>query len=301
MVNTMKNKLSTKNTFRQTTLIGYAFIAPAVILMAIFLVYPIVEALRLSLYNSTLKETTFVGLDNFVKLFHDDLFLKCLSNTIKYVVIIVPVVVLLSLYVASIISKKKPWKTSMYRGLFYLPTIASAVTVSVVWNWIFNPVIGVANYLIGEMGGKPVMWFSGSETAFYCVVLVSVVCSVGQPIILYSAAIGGISSEYYEAAALDGASDWQQFVRITIPMLKPTTLYILVITSINAFQIFIPVQMLTGGGPVNSTTSLIYELYRTAFQYRNFGYASAMGVILFIILGILAMLQFRLMNDDKGG
>lgn len=296
----MKNAISRKSTFQKTSFVGYAFIAPAIMLMTIFLFYPIVEAFRLSLFKSTLKENEFVGFSNFVQLFQDDLFLKCLSNTLKYVIIIVPVVVCLSLYVAAIIGKKKPWKTSMYRGIFYLPTIASAVTVSVVWNWIFNPVIGVANYLITEMGGKPVMWFSGNTTALYCVVLVSIVCSIGQPVILYTAAIGGISSDYYEAASLDGASDWKQFIKITVPLLKPTTLYILIITSINAFQIFIPVQMLTGGGPVNSTTSLVYELYRTAFLYKNFGYASAMGVILFVILGLLAVLQFRLMNSGKG-
>lgn len=285
--------------FKRNTVLGYAFLAPSLILMAIFLVYPIFEALRLSFYESTLKTTELVGFENYINLFQDELFMKSLLNTLKYVVIIVPFVVILSLWISATISKKRPWKTSLYRGAFYLPTIASAVTVSVVWNWVFNPVIGVANYVISSAGGTPVMWFSEGTTAFYCVVLVSIVCSIGQPVILYTASIGSISPEYYEAASLDGASDFTQLMKITVPLLKPTTLYVLVITSVNAFQIFIPIQMLTGGGPVNATTSIIYELYRTAFQYKNFGYASAMGMILFVILGLLAFAQFRLMKDNK--
>lgn len=255
--------------------------------------------MRLSLFRSTLRVHEFVGFANFKRLANDDLFIKAVSNTFLYALLIVPAVVIVSMITSSIIYQKNRILTAIYRGIFYLPTIASAVTVSVVWYWIFNPVIGIANHVLSWFNIEAIAWFSSRTTAFYCVALVSFLCSIGQPIILYTAALGGISREYYDASSIEGASQFQQFLFITVPLLKSTTIFNLVITSINAFQIFIPVQLLTGGGPVNSTTSIIYELYTTAFTYKDFGYASAMGMILFLILGMLAIAQFKLMKEKN--
>lgn len=278
-------------------IVAYIYILPALMLIMVFLVWPIIDAMRLSLFKSTLEIQKFIGFNNFLNLIRDSVFIKAARNTVLYATMIVLLVVNVSMFAAATIYRFKPRVTALFRGIFYLPTIASAVTVSVIWNWIFNPVIGIANHVLSFLRIGGVEWFASPITAFFCVVLVSFVCSIGQPIIIYTAALGGISKEYYEASELEGASEFQQFLRITIPLLRPTTMYVLVITSINSFQIFIPIQLLTGGGPVNATTSILYELYRTAFLYNDYGYASGMGMVLFVIIGLIAIAQFRLMRE----
>jgi multiple sugar transport system permease protein len=278
-------------------LVGYAFIAPVLIVFIVFMVYPALEAVRISLFDIQFNNSRFTGLDNFYKLANDPVFLKALVNTFKYVLYIVPLTMAFSIMIAVLINKKNQKGASFYRGIFYIPTIASAVTVSLVWNWIYNPVIGIANYLLSWLGLPAQAWLAMPDTAFGAVVFVILTTSVGQPIILYTAALDGVSKEYYEAAAIDGANKFRQFLSITWPLVKPTSLYILVITTIHAFQTFVAIQLLTQGGPFKSTTSIIYELYETAFQYHNFGYASAMGVVLLIIIGIVSFFQFKLMTE----
>ena len=147
------------------------------------------------------------------------------------------------MFLSSVIVQKSEKTGAFFRGMFYIPTIASAVTISIIWNWIFNPVAGVANYVLKVLGQEPLSWFSGRALAFICVCIVSFVGLIGQPIILYTAAMNGIPIDYYEAADLDGASQIRKFWNITVPSVRPTTLYVTIITAINAFQIFIPIQL----------------------------------------------------------
>jgi multiple sugar transport system permease protein len=276
---------------------GYLFIAPSFLCFLLFLAYPAVEAIRISFYRLTLKQNQFIGFENYVKLLQSDTFRQAFWNTFKYVLYIVPVCVIFSILVAVLIYSKSERVTSFYRAVFYIPVVASVVAVSLVWSWIYNPVIGVLNYLLSLFGAAPVNWLAEPNSAFLSVVFVIITWSVGPPIILYTAALGGISKEYYEAASIDGAGILRQFLSITWPLVKPTTLYILVITTINAFQTFAVVNLLTKGGPSGSTNSIIYELYQHAFMYTNFGYASAMGVVLTLVIGIISYFQFRTMTS----
>lgn len=287
-----------KQSTKKKTLIGILFTGPSIILITAFLVIPILMTIYMSFFNKTLKKNTFIGLGNYERLLTDATYHKALSNTMLYALILIPCIVLLSMILSSIIIRKKQAVGSVYRGLFYIPTIASGVTVSIVWSWVFNPISGIANYILTSFGAAPVEWFSGRTTAFMCVCIVSFFVSIGQPIILYTAAMGGIDKTYYEAAELDGASPAEQFLKITMPEIRPTTLYVTVITAINAFQIFIPIQLLTNGGPVNSTTSMMYILYKTAFTDYKFGYAASMGVVLLLIIGTFSIIQFRLQSRD---
>lgn len=279
-------------------IIGYAFIAPSLICFILFIVYPAVDAVRISFFELKQNAYSFVGLKNFIDLFNSDVFIKALLNTFKYVIFVVPLTMVLSLFISAIIYNKHERVTSFYRAVFYIPTIASAVAVSLVWSWIFDPMMGIANFIMSLFKMNPVSWLSTPETAFYCVIFVILTWSVGQPIILYTAALGGIPNCYYEAARIDGASYFRQFISISLPLVKSTTLYILVITTINAFQTFAVINLLTHGGPNNSTTSVIYLLYKTAFVYNNHGYASAMGVILFLIVGVVAIFQFKFLTSN---
>lgn len=276
---------------------AFAFAAPAFLAFLIFLIYPCFEAIRISFFQVNARFEKFIGLENYVKLVSDKFFIIALKNTFLYVLIIVPLVVAFSLFVAAAIFEKSEKYTSFFRGVFYIPTIASAVTVTLIWNWIYDPVIGILNYIISFIGIEAQPWLAMEGTAFGAVVAVVLTMSVGQPIILYTAALGGISKEYYEAADIDGASNVHQFFNITVPLLKPTSLYVIVITSINAFQTFVPVHILTKGGPSKSTTTIIYELYEMAFMHNSYGYASTMGVILFVLIGIVSVFQFRLMTS----
>lgn len=285
-----------KETAKKRGLVGLLFTAPSIILVTVFLVVPICMTIYMSFFNRTLKKNTYIGLENYRRLLSDTTFQRALTNTLLYALILIPCIVLITMILASIIIQKKQTIGSVYRGLFYIPTIASGVTVSIVWSWVFHPVNGIANYLITQMGGTPVEWFSGRTTAFLCICIVSFFVSIGQPIVLYTAAMGGIDKSYYEAAELDGAGPVMKFTKITMPEIRPTTLYVTIITAINAFQIFIPVQLLTSGGPVNSTTSMMYILYKTAFTDYKFGYAAAMGTVLLVIIGLFSIIQFRLQS-----
>lgn len=277
---------------------GYLFALPSLLLITGFLIIPIVMAIHMSFFNRTMKRNEFIGLANYINLLHDATYLRAMLNTMLYVAVLVPSIVLITMYLSSVIIRKKQRVGSFYRSLFYIPTIASGVTVSIIWSWVFHPVSGIANYLIEIAGGKGIEWFSGRATAFLCVCIVAFFISIGQPIVLYTAALGGIDTSYYEAAEIDGAGRWTQFTKITIPSLRPTTLYITIITAVNAFQIFIPIQLLTNGGPVNATTSMMYIIYKTAFTDYRFGYAASMGVVMLLLLGIFSVVQFRLQNRE---
>ncbi|MBO2515939.1 MAG: acetylneuraminate ABC transporter permease [Clostridiales bacterium] len=280
-------------------MIGIAYSLPSLILIICFMVIPIIMTFDMSLHNRTLKKDVFIGFDNYTRLFTKDItYQKALTNTFLYVLVLVPSIVFISMYLSSVIVRKSQKAGAFYRGLFYIPTIASGVTVSIIWSWVFNPVTGIANYIISVFGGKGLEWFSGRSTAFMCVCIVSFFCSIGQPVVLYTAALNGIDRGYYEAAEIDGAGPFKQFIHITVPGLRPTTLYITIITAVNAFQIFIPIQLLTSGGPVNSTISMMFMLYKTAFTDFKFGYAAAMGVILLILISIFSVVQFILQRKE---
>lgn len=283
--------------FRQQ-LSGYLFVLPMTLFFIVFTLYPALEAVRMSFFDFRRSGEIFVGLQNYKDIFGEERFLKALGNTFLYVLYIVPFTIAFALVVASFIYSMSERWTAFFRAVFYLPTVTSAVAISLVWGWIFNPgEEALANRLLALFHQQAQLWFVDPGMALYLIVFIILTVSVGQPIVLYTAAMGSISSDYYEAARVDGASRFQQFQRITIPLLMPTTLYSIVITTINAFQTFIFVHLLTSGGPDHTTTSIIYELYVEAFNTNKFGTASAMGIVLFLIVGLVAVFQFRSMTS----
>jgi multiple sugar transport system permease protein len=278
---------------------GLLFIAPFALLFLIFEAYPIINAFYLSLFNYGLGTKAWVGLDNYTHLFHDAVFRRSLANTFGFVIGSVPVVLVFSLFAAILIYNKNKHLASFFRGAFYLPLVTSQVILSIVWAWIYNPVNGVANYLLSGIGVGPVAWLADERFALPALILVVITFNVGQPIVLLLAAMGNISPEYYEAADMDGASGWRKLWHITLPLLKPTNLYIVVMATIWSFQTFVVVQMLTGGGPNYATSSIMYLLYNTAFVYGQLGLASAMGVVIAALIAVVAIVQFKLMKADN--
>jgi len=277
---------------------GYFFIGPAYVLFTIFTIYPLFEGIRLSFYDAGLKMRTWVGFENYARLLTDSAFRRAFLNTLHFVVIIVPVILVLSLLFAVLIFGLNYVLQSIFRAAFYLPSVASGVVLVAVWLWIYNPTYGLLNYLTGLVGLPRIAWLGDARWALPALSVVVISWALGRPIILFIAGLNGISREVYEAAMIDGASSWQQFIRITLPLLTPTTVFVLVTQTIGVFQTFVVVQLLTRGGPAYATQTIVYSIYVTAFQFLQFGYAAAMGGVLLVVSGSIALFQLRLMRAD---
>ncbi len=283
------------------TATSYLFLAPFLVFFVMFVLYPMFMCVYTSLFDATMgRDDIFVGLQNYVTLFNDDIFWTALWNTLIIVLVSVPVTCGFSLWVASVISKMPVAATSAFRCIFYLPVVTGSVAVTMVWKWMYNNYYGIFNYLGTSTGllDKNINWLGDPKYALGCIILILLTTSVGQPIVLYVSALDNVDKSLVEAAEVDGATPMQAFWKIKWPQMMPTTLYILVITTINSFQCFALIQLLTLGGPNNSTMTIMYYIYYNAFKLYKYGYGNAMGVILAIIIAILSAVQFKL-GEEK--
>ena len=278
-----------KNLVRRETISAYLFLAPALVFFVGFVIVPMVMCLVTSFFDYSMTEFAFVGFDNYKEMFQDDIFIKALANTVLIVVVAVPTVTAFSLWVSSVIYKMNGALCSFFRCIFYLPVVTGTVAVTVVWKWMFNKYTGLFNYVLDS----DISWLGDSRTAIWCIILILFTTSVGQPIVLYVSALGNVDDSLIEAAQVDGATSRQVFWKIKWPQIMPTTLYILVITTINSFQCYALIQLLTSGGPNHSTETIMYYIYYQAFKLYRYGYGNAMGVILAIIIAVFSALQFK--------
>jgi multiple sugar transport system permease protein len=279
---------------------SYLFVLPTFSLFVVFTLLPVVQAFVLSLQSARIVGGEFIGLQNFVTLAEDPVFRQAFGNTVLYSLIVVAAQLTLALVVASLIQPLGPRSQTFYRALFYLPLVNSAILVAMVWRWIFNAnPYGLANTVLGVFGLEPLKWISSSDQALAAIILSAVLTIPGGGVVLYSAAMGSLPKELYEAAEVEGAGALTKWWYITVPLLKPTTLYLLVIYTILAFQVFERVYVMTnGGGPNNATMTIVQLVYSTAFQFGRYGLASAMAVVLFIMAVAVAVVQFRSLRSD---
>ena len=287
---------------RRETIAGYLFLLPSLLFFIGFVVVPMVMCVVTSFFDANMNMNTpdtFIWFDNYVELWQDPVFLKALVNTFIIVVVSVPFTCVFSLWVASAIYKMKEGLLSFFRIVFYLPVVTGSVAVTVVWKWMYNNYYGIFNYLLKGAGliDKNINWLGDPRFALGCIIIILLTTSVGQPIVLYVSALSNVDNSLVEAAEVDGATNLQVFWRIKWPQIMPTTLYILIITTINSFQCFALIQLLTSGGPNYATETVMYYIYYSAFKLYRFGYANAMGVILAIFIGILSAVQFRLARE----
>ncbi len=290
---------------RRENISGYMFMLPSLIFFVGFVVIPMVICILMGFTDSNMTDAkmfgSFIGLKNYVDLFHDKNFLDALWNTFLIVIVSVPTVCAFSLWVSAAIYKMSSFSRSFYRVVFYLPVVTGSVAVTAVWKWMYDNYTGIFNSVLTKTGilDKGINWLGDPKYAIWCIILILFTTSVGQPIVLYVSALGNVDSTLVEAAKVDGATDLQVFWKIKWPQIMPTTLYILVITTINSFQCFALIQLLTRGGA--GTNTVMYLIYHTAFklteQPGHFGYANAMGVILAIAIGALSALQFKLAKE----
>lgn len=277
---------------------GYLFLLPHFILFMIFFVVPVGWGIYLSLFDYNVFSQTFIWFGNYQEIFGDWLFLKSLVNTFLYTFGVVPLWLGKALLVTVLIYPfRKPIRT-FFKSLFYLPHITSSVIIAMIWLWVFNPNFGLLNYAFQSMGLDPVVWLGNKMTAMPALIFMQVIMGGGSTIVLLSAAMSSIPEYYFEAARLEGASSWKMFTKITLPLLKPTLLYAMVMGTIANFQTFSNIYIMTQGGPEFSTTTIAYLVYETAFKNYNLGLASAMSMVMFVILVGLAIVQFKWLGNS---
>ena len=275
-------------------LVGYAFILPNFIGLFVFTLLPILFVFGLSVmeWNSA-HPMKFVGFSNFARMLSDTTFKISMGNTFYYALGTVPITMAAALGLAVILNKKMMGK-KVFRTVFFFPYVASLIAVVVVWNMLFHPDMGPMNGLLRTIGiSNPPRWSASVKAAMPTVILFSVWRYMGYYMIMYLAALQGVPKELYEAVQLDGAGGWQKFRYITLPMLTPTTFFICMMLTIQCFKVFDIIYAMTNGGPGRATNVLVYYIYNQAFSEFDFGYASAMSVVLFVIVLVITLVQFR--------
>lgn len=277
----------------------YAFIAVPVLLFFVFTLYPVGAALVMSFQKYHVLGSTWIGLENYRTMFNDPIFWKSMWNTFIFTVGTVPLNVAITLMLALLIFPRTSKVQTFFKASLYLPTVASGVTIALVWFWIYDPTTsGLLNMFLGLFGLENVMWLGKSNTALFSIMFMTYLTGHGTGLILYLASLGGIPKSLYEAADIDYASSWSKFKNITWPLLKPTTLYLLVIGIIHSFQVFMSIYIMTQGGPNFATTTIAYLIYQHAFVYYKFGLAAAESFVLGLIIIIASIIQFRVLSSD---
>lgn len=285
---------------RTNKLTPYLFLLPGCVILGAFIFYPMLQAIWLSFtdYNMV-SEPEFIKFDNYEKLFQDELFWKTLKNTFIYLIGVVPALVIIPIFLAVLVNQKLKG-IGFFRSAYYVPVVTSLVVAGIAWDWVYKE-NGLLNYVLDLLGiiAEPIPWLTSTDTAIFAVMVVTVWKGLGYYMIIYLAGLQSIPPSLYEAAQIDGANWWQQHTRITIPMLMPFILIVTIMSSIAAMKVFEEIYIMTGGGPLHASETLVFYIYKEAFDRLNMGYASAAGVVLFVLTLIFSLMNLKVMDKDK--
>ncbi len=277
---------------------GFSFVLPAILLFAAFIFLPMIYAFWISLQKwDILKPPTFVGMANYQALAADPVFHSAIRNTLYYILGSVPAGIVLSLILALLLNQQLRLRY-FFRSALFLPVVTSMVAVGLLWRYMFASEYGVLNYVLSLLGIPTQNWLVDPRLAMPAVIIASIWRQAGYNMMIFLAGLQGIPDHLYEAAAIDGAGRWSTFWRITLPLLRPTTLFVVVMSIINSFRSFEMIYVMTGGGPSFDTQVLVLYLYREAFQMLRMGVASAAAYVLFVILMVLTILQMRFFGRE---
>lgn len=279
---------------RRNRLIGYAFLLPNILGFLIFICFPVIASFLMSFTEwNGFGDIAFTGLDNYKRLIADESFRVSLTNSLIMMVVTVPLTLMLAI-LAAVALNKGIKGLKIFRTAIFLPHITATIAVAVVWQLLFNPTMGPINGVLRSIGiDNPPSWLASPQWALFSVIIVSVWQHIGYYMVLYLAGLQGIPKDLYEAAEIDGAGKLAQLVKITVPMLSPVIFFTIIMGIINSFKVFDLIFLLTKGGPGNSTQVLVYDIYYTAFQRYEYGYASAMAYVMFAIILLITIIQFR--------
>jgi multiple sugar transport system permease protein len=273
---------------------GWTFVTPGVVIILLFGAVPIIWSAVMSFQRNNLlsADTPFVGTANYRKLIHDPVVTQAIQHTLVYTVLFVPGTMAVGLFLAVAMNRKIRF-IAFYRTVAYATMAVSTISEAIIFIWLFDPSYGVVNYFFSLVGIPQQQFLNSPSEALYVIVIMTIWGWTGFAVVIYLAALQGVPQQLTEAAAIDGASPWQAFRRVTLPLLSPASLFLAVWLTINALQLFDEVFLSTQGGPLNATTVLVYYLYNQAFVDFNFGYASAIAYFLFLVIIVVTVVQFR--------
>ena len=286
------------------TAAAWGFLAPALALIGVFFFLPVVASLLLSLTDfdiysiGTRSNVQFVALANYARLLHTPVFWQALKNTFYFALAGGPLTVAVSLVAALLVNARAVRFKGFFRTVYFTPFVTTLVAVAVVWRYLYHPRFGLLNYGLGLIGIHPIDWLGNPHWAMPAIILMAVWKNFGYNMLIFIAGLQSVPQELYEAASIDGASPWQQFRAVTLPMLGPTMLFVAVITMIGYFQLFAEPYVMTQGGPLRSTTSVVLYMYEEGFRWWRMGFAAAIAFVLFLIILIATAIQFRLQRSE---
>jgi multiple sugar transport system permease protein len=290
--------INLKKAYRRN-LTGWLFVAPAMVVFVIFLFIPAIMSVYLSFtsYN-VFSPAKFIGIKNYTRAFSDTYFLIALKNILLYVIMFVPSVITLSFLMAVLLNAKIKG-IKFYRILFYLPCLTSTVASAIVWKWLMNPSSGLLNKIGGALGLPQIAWLNESKTALASIVIICVWSILASNIMIYLAALQNISQSVYESAKIDGAGPVKRMLRITLPLVAPTTFFVTTMALIGSFQVFDQIYVLTSGGPAHATTVPMYLIYTNAFKESQMGYACAQAMVLFVMIMTVTFIQQKINKESR--
>lgn len=275
---------------------SWLFLTPQLLVTALVLAIPVLGTIALSFTRASPASISWRGLDNYIALIGDTVFHRALLNSVLFVVVLVPVSLVVGLLLAVAISPLRSALQAVLKLVFYLPVVLGVVVISIVWKYLFDPVIGLLNYLLGLLGAEGITWTADPSTALPSLMLVVFTFQLGEAVIILLAGLHAIPEDILEAARLDGASSFRLLANIVVPLLKPAILFTVVVQTIAVFQVWIVPYLLTGGGPANATQTVGLQIYQTGFQQLNFGLAASQGVVLMVVASVVALLQVRFLG-----
>ena len=278
---------------------GILFCLPFMIVFALFLLFPMLFGLFIGFFDWDILSTrTWTGFGNYVKLFKDATFYSSLGHTLVFVLVSTPLLLVTSFFMALLVTSRSPLKDAA-ENIFFLPYILSITVIGTLWEWLLQKNYGIVNQFIKLFGGEPVGWLTDTKYAMTSIIATTVWWTAGFNMILFSAGIKQISSEIYDAVKIDGANYVQTVFHITLPLVRPTTALCLILQIIASFNIFGQVYVMTGGGPHGSTRVLVQYIYETGFKYFKMGYSSAMAYVLFFIILIISLFQYKAISAGE--
>ena len=276
----------------------YLLVSPYLIFVTVFVVFPVLFCLFLTFNKwNIISPMKFIGVDNYTRLFHDRLFWKAIGNTLKFLLLHIPLQLLVSLFLAYLLNQKLQ-AAAFFRASFFMPVIVSGVVVTILWQQLLGFDSGLINRLLMSMGIKKIGWLVDPDLAIYSIAIMATWKNVGLYVILFLVGLQTVPTQYYEAAKMEGATRWQQFYHITLPMINPTIFMVVILSTIGGFSLFIEPYIMTGGGPLNTTLSAVLYIYKQAFQYYNMGYSATLGFFYAVMIMTVVILQKKFIEKE---
>lgn len=287
-----------KKKLRRKKLLPYLLVSPYLLFVIVFVLFPVLFCFFLTFNKwNIIAPMHFIGTDNYTRLFHDRLFWKAIGNTLKFLLLHIPLQLIVSLFLAESLNRKIK-AISFFRSSFFLPVIVSGVVVTILWQQLLGYDSGLINRFLVYIGLQKVGWLMNPDIAIYSIAVMATWKNVGLYVILFLVGLQTVPTQYYEAAKLEGATRWQQFYHITLPMINPTIFMVVILSTIGGFSLFIEPYIMTGGGPMNQTLSAVLYIYKQAFQYYNMGYSATLGFFYAMIIMTVVVLQKKFIEKE---